>query len=182
MGSRLVSRTERAKALAGEARVERSQIRLPEQADGVRFVIGDVGKRTARKRPLGLDHRVAFEQWRDIGERTAAQDGDDERIRFAFVLPRFGARCSDRRADRLQLIELTGIGGLVALCDPELNPLQLVDEVGHFCRIGERHGRRKEDERRQSQCTAGARHGFASRTRISMRRFSAARGCGGSLR
>ena len=48
--------------LAGEARVERSQIRLPEQADGVRFVIGDVGKRTARKRPLGLDHRVAFEQ------------------------------------------------------------------------------------------------------------------------
>ena len=38
--------------LARKPRVERGQIRLPEQSDGVGLVIGDVGERAARERPL----------------------------------------------------------------------------------------------------------------------------------
>ena len=46
------------------------------------------------------------------------------------ILPGFGPSGRDRRADGLQLIELSRVGGSVALGDLNLDPLQIVDQVG----------------------------------------------------
>ena len=181
--SRFVSRTERAKATSPASRASSAVKSVSfSRAMRVGLVIGDIGERATRERSLGLDKSVAFEQRPDVGERSAAQDVDDERIGFALVLPGFRACGRDRRADRLQLIELGRVGRFVALSDPELDPPQFVDEVGDLRRIGKRRGRRKHSERGQSQHAPRGGHGLASRTRISMRRFSAARGWDASLR
>ena len=123
-----------------------------------------------------------FKSGADVSERSAAQDVDDERIRLAPVLPGFGWGRRDRCADRLQLIELKRIGGLVALGDPNLDPLQVVDHVGQIGRFGERRGGRRKSERGPNPARRSDAHGSASRRRISIRRFSAASGCAGSLR
>jgi len=110
-------------------------------------VIGDISERASRQRPLGLDDGVAFQERREIGERPAAEDIDDERIRLAPVLPGFRLGRRDRRAHGFQLIELSRIGGFVALGDLKLDPPQVVDHVGQIRRIGERCGRRNERDR-----------------------------------
>ena len=139
-------------------------------------------ERAARERPLGLDDGVAFEERHDVRERSAAEDIDDERIRLAPVFPGLGPSRRDRRADHLQLIELSRVCGLVALSDLKLDPLQVVDHVNETGRIGERRSGRKKRERGKEPCASGQVHGVDSRTRISMRRFSAASGCEASLR
>ena len=60
--------------LAREPRVERGQIRLPEQCERLGLVIGDIGQRAARQRPLRFEDRVALEQRLDI-RRAARRSG-----------------------------------------------------------------------------------------------------------
>ena len=76
---------------APPARLEGAQILLAEKVMRVGLVVGDVGERAARQRPLGLDDGVTFQQWRHVSERSAAEDVDDERIRLRLCLSRFRA-------------------------------------------------------------------------------------------
>jgi len=58
--------------LTRQPSVERAEIRFTKQSDGVGLVIGGVGKRAARERPLGFNDGVAFEEGDDVCERSAA--------------------------------------------------------------------------------------------------------------
>ena len=133
--------------LTRQARVEGVQILLAEQGHRVGLMVGDVSERASRQRPLGLDDGVALQERREVGERSAAEDIDDEQIRLAPVFPGFRLGRRDRRAHGFQLIELSRIGGFVALGDLKLDPPQVVDHIGQIRRIGERCGRRNERER-----------------------------------
>ena len=139
-------------------------------------MIGDIGKRAARERPLGFNDGVAFEEGDDVCERSAAQDVDNERIRCAFVLPGLGFSRRNRRADRLQLNELSRVRGFVALGDLKLKPLQVIGQFGQVrgsanAAAGERRASAAKANACRSALTASPRA-----ARISIRRFSAARG------
>ncbi len=88
-GSRRVFTTERAKATVPASRTSSAtRSSGAEELERVGFVVGDVGERAARERPLGSGERVALDE-RDHGsERAAAQHIDDERVGFAPAQPR----------------------------------------------------------------------------------------------
>ncbi len=95
---------------------------------------------------------------RDLSERAAAQDIDDEGIRLALVTPRFRSGRRDGCADRFELGDLRRVGGLVAVGDARLDPLQFVGHLGDRGRSGLRPPRvRPPEARRGSERSAVSR-------------------------
>ena len=154
-------------------RIDRRQALL-----GLRLIAKHVGEDPPHERDFAGRNSAAFHQVDDVARLAAAQKIDDGQIGLALRLPDLGLGGDDCGADGADPFVLAGVGRFVAGGDARLQVAEVQGQVGDRRRHG--GGAKRGDNRGGSQRAGEARpsHDLAPLSRISMRRFSAANGCG----